>query len=845
MVTRATLKGINGLLERTRAQATERLRMSQLATLPFRLTGKDKQTAKDLAIQVSKGIANGEIDPILVAHQSLTELEAAAKSIESLEQRLQTAQQELATAPQTNQEVISLRSQLEAKTQELAELNTQVQQLEAQLKQVRDGANQLEAARSQLDITNRELQDTLSEKTGELTQAKAALVNANQDLERARAAHVPLPATATQIVALTGKMDAAYSNGTSALNTNVGRIREKNEDSAGYAELPDGRRVYIVADGMGGHGGGDVASRLIVHEFIEALRAGLSPLEALNTASYRVVEQGFEEVREELIQGLLDRGIAHDLVNQITSHGLSLVHIMTNHQEIAQAHGLDAARVVNFVNTLVSVATSKNLLGPKAFGTTLVAAIVDEANQTLQLAHVGDSRILAVTPSEADLLTLDHSYNFDLYRLAKGEIPFPLSENAIATVDSWKHPDKALREFSSVITSCIGGTNFKAAGQPILQPPTHVNVLEIPLLPSSELTKLLLHSDGATDNVPQLDLIAIARSSDNVAQIARQIIERAFPASNDNITVAAVNLPYKLDLANLKQIWPVPEPSIEVNVEPAPTPTPTPAPVKTFEQIVTSPLRNRLHSLSDQSIDQALRQRLLTEHLIPLCDTQHQTVNDHLSDPNTSVKEAAKIVMRNWVMVRLDRLASQDVNSAYYGEMVRFLLDNHSTELREIIEGSLGDRSIQDMARTIWQTSLQPAPAPTPEAPSLRQLLREPLERQLSNLNAPLAEDVRSGLIAHIWKNNLPEIIAVRKKTKNAQVKADVDQFLSAALVQAMNAALQSEPIHQALITQVRNLKLQDLVLNISRDQQTDLGIRRLAEDVYDKSRRFWQPKRS
>src|SRR5258708_39013630 len=63
---------------------------------------------------------------------------------------------------------------------------------------------------------------------------------------------------------------------TFAHRTDIGRVRARNEDSVGAFEPDDPEllrsrgRLCVVADGMGGHARGDVASRLAVQTLHDA-----------------------------------------------------------------------------------------------------------------------------------------------------------------------------------------------------------------------------------------------------------------------------------------------------------------------------------------------------------------------------------------------------------------------------------------------------------------------------------------------------------------------------------------------------------------------------------------------
>ena len=61
----------------------------------------------------------------------------------------------------------------------------------------------------------------------------------------------------------------------SAARTDAGVVRSLNEDTWGWRSAPNFMKVYVVADGMGGHSHGDAASQLATRTFLRTVEKSL------------------------------------------------------------------------------------------------------------------------------------------------------------------------------------------------------------------------------------------------------------------------------------------------------------------------------------------------------------------------------------------------------------------------------------------------------------------------------------------------------------------------------------------------------------------------------------------
>jgi protein phosphatase len=129
--------------------------------------------------------------------------------------------------------------------------------------------------------------------------------------------------------------------------TDVGKVREKNEDSFITKKLGPREYLFIVADGMGGHNAGEVASRMAVTNFVKELKKVADTISITNL--------------NEIVQ---------TLNNQINKKGN------------------------RWINTA-------------GMGTTLSALYIKDSLG--YIAHVGDSRIYRYSHGRLEQLTDDHS----------------------------------------------------------------------------------------------------------------------------------------------------------------------------------------------------------------------------------------------------------------------------------------------------------------------------------------------------------------------------------------------------------------------------------------------------
>lgn len=307
--------------------------------------------------------------------------------------------------------------------------------------------------------------------------------------------------------------------------TDVGLMREQNQDSFGMsefvqasAERPMRIGLYTIADGMGGHKGGEIACALAVQAFVgEALSRIIAPMASTNGELSMPTPSN-----ESILQGM--------------------------------------TRAVQLANERIYKARDNRR---NDMGTTLVAAVI--AGGKAYVVNVGDSRIYLYTRSR----TAAEANTKDATRpLIKGTAPLRRQETAMDDIPDGAEgslagvdergtplPDYELTQVSidhSLVQRLVElgqlepeeakvhpHRNFvyRSLGGP---PPIEVDTFVRTLHPGD---RLLLCSDGLNSMIEDADIESVLATEPDPHAACRKLIDLANESGgHDNITVLLVDI---------------------------------------------------------------------------------------------------------------------------------------------------------------------------------------------------------------------------------------------------------------------------------------------------------------
>jgi protein phosphatase len=234
--------------------------------------------------------------------------------------------------------------------------------------------------------------------------------------------------------------------------TDKGQVRDSNQDAYAVGELPGEVAWAVVCDGMGGAAGGNIASALAVKVISDKI----------NT-SYN------EKMRDSSIRNLLD--------SAIVAANIEVYDMADSHPEL------------------------------RGMGTTVVCAIV--RNNTVFVAHAGDSRAYLSSPDGIVQITTDHSLVQDL-----------VNQGKLTPEEAEIHPNKNL------ITRAVG-----------VDKRIDIDFDQVNL---NENEILILCTDGLSNYVT-LDELSKEISDGQYYAFADRLVKKANSnGGGDNITVVAI-----------------------------------------------------------------------------------------------------------------------------------------------------------------------------------------------------------------------------------------------------------------------------------------------------------------
>ncbi len=267
--------------------------------------------------------------------------------------------------------------------------------------------------------------------------------------------------------------------------TDVGRQRELNEDNFYYKTVQSSDEgplgLFVVADGMGGHLAGEVAS----HWAVGTLKRELAPLFRPQDPS--VTRRLNAEALAAMGSGVTIRLDETDLARML-------------------AHAVERA------NQVLLGYARKHTDQAGDMGSTLTLAVVEGDRVTV--AHVGDSRAYLWHDGRLQQLTEDHSVPGAL-----------LKQGRITPEKAHDHPHR------HILYRCLG-----------LKPKIEVDIYPSLVVQPDDV--LLVCSDGLWDMLyPAERLAAFLNTEASPMSICRRLVDAANEAGGeDNITVVLVRV---------------------------------------------------------------------------------------------------------------------------------------------------------------------------------------------------------------------------------------------------------------------------------------------------------------
>ena len=258
--------------------------------------------------------------------------------------------------------------------------------------------------------------------------------------------------------------------------THPGQVRPDNED-----QLHASQGVYVVADGMGGHEAGEVASELAV----QRIRETLADEEAAPTAE-RVVE-AISSANGDIFRAAIANPGQAGMGTTVT--------------------------VIAVIEDPMAGRGEPNIDANDPIEADRVTPIVPkEQPEALVLANVGDSRTYLLRHGRLRRVTIDHSYVQEL-----------VSSGHITDDEARTHPRR------NIITRALG-----------IEPDVKVDWWTLPLVRGD---RFLLCSDGLVDEVADTDIVATLLEHDDPQEAADSLIAQANEAGGrDNVTVIVLDV---------------------------------------------------------------------------------------------------------------------------------------------------------------------------------------------------------------------------------------------------------------------------------------------------------------